>query len=186
MNKGEKYLPVGTVVMLENGKKRVMITGFAATAPETGDKMYDYMGCLYPEGVISSDKNLLFDHDQIGQVYHMGLIDEEWEKVEAKIKEVVAIRLNAPEENEEEVKEEVNEIVESATNEEPVFAVPTTNDMFKSTTNEVAETPSFQVPTSSDMFKVDTIEAVEEVKEEPKVETQSSENMFRINTDLFN
>lgn len=92
MNNREKYLPVGSVVLLKNGKKRVMVTGFAATAPETNGKVYDYIGCLYPEGVISSDKNLLFDHEQIDKIYYMGYIDDEWKKTEIKLKEVVEKR----------------------------------------------------------------------------------------------
>lgn len=72
----EKYLPVGTVVLLKNGKKRVMITGFCAT-PQGNDGTYDYSGCLYPEGVLSSDQNCLFNHNQIEKIFHMGLIDDE-------------------------------------------------------------------------------------------------------------
>ena len=89
MNK-EKYLPIGTVVLLKDAKKRVMITGFAAKGKETGDKMFDYMGCLYPEGVISSEQNLLFNHEQIDKIFYIGYIDEEWKNIEVKLKEVVS------------------------------------------------------------------------------------------------
>ena len=86
----EKYLPIGTVVLLKDAKKRVMIIGFAAKGKETGDKMFDYMGCLYPEGVISSEQNLLFNHDQIDKVYYMGYVDDEWKETEAKLKDIVS------------------------------------------------------------------------------------------------
>lgn len=89
MNNMEKYLPIGTVVLLKNGKKRVMVAGFAASSPEAGDKIYDYIGCLYPEGILSSDKNLVFDHEQIDQIYYIGYKDEEWKTVEEKIKSLV-------------------------------------------------------------------------------------------------
>ena len=89
MNK-EKYLPIGTVVLLKDAKKRVLITGFAAKGKETGDKMFDYMGCLYPEGVISSEQNLLFNHEQIDKIFYIGYIDEEWKNIEVKLKEVVS------------------------------------------------------------------------------------------------
>ena len=74
---GEKYLPIGTVVMLKGGSKRVMIAGFCAMAEEAGDKVYDYSGCIYPEGFISSTQTCLFDHEQIEKVYFKGLVDEE-------------------------------------------------------------------------------------------------------------
>ena len=74
---GEKYLPIGTVVMLKGGSKRVMIAGFCAMAEEAGDKIYDYSGCIYPEGFISSMQTCLFDHEQIEKVYFKGYEDEE-------------------------------------------------------------------------------------------------------------
>lgn len=84
--KVEKYLPIGTVCLLKNAKKRVMVTGFVAKGKETGDKMFDYIGCLYPEGVISSDKNLLFNHDQIDKIFYMGYVDDEQKELMNKLK----------------------------------------------------------------------------------------------------
>ena len=40
--KKEKFLPVGTVVMLEGGTKRIMVNGFCAIDPAEPKKMYDY------------------------------------------------------------------------------------------------------------------------------------------------
>ena len=73
----KKLLPIGSVVMLKNGKKKVMITGFCVNTPEDENKMYDYCGCMYPEGVISSSKTLLFNHEQIDKIYYIGYSDEE-------------------------------------------------------------------------------------------------------------
>ena len=85
----EKYLPIGTVVMPKGGKKRAMITGFCAISEDNKDKIYDYSGCLYPEGFISSNQTLLFDHEQIDKVYHMGLIDDEEKNFKIKLKELL-------------------------------------------------------------------------------------------------
>lgn len=85
----EKYLPVGTVVMLKGGKKRAMITGFCTVADEDKTKVYDYCGCLYPEGVISSNQTLLFNHEQIDKIYHLGLVDEEEKNFKEKLKTVI-------------------------------------------------------------------------------------------------
>ena len=89
MNK-EKYLPIGSVVLLKDAKKRVMVTGFVAQSQETGDKVFDYMGCLYPEGIISSEQNLLFNHEQIDKIFYLGYSDEEWIEVHSKLKEVAS------------------------------------------------------------------------------------------------
>jgi len=88
MEKGEKYLPVGTVVMLTGGSKRAMITGFCAMG-EGDQKVYDYSGCLYPEGFLSSNQVCLFDHEQIAQVFHMGLVDAEETEFKNKLKAVI-------------------------------------------------------------------------------------------------
>lgn len=75
--KYEKYLPLGSVVLMKEAKKRVMITGYAVKAEEFGDKIWDYIGCLWPEGMISPDKNLLFDHENIHQIFAIGYTDNE-------------------------------------------------------------------------------------------------------------
>jgi len=92
----EKYLPVGTVVLLQNGTKRVMINGFCSIDSEEPTKIYDYSGVLYPEGSLSSDQTLLFNHDQIVRVDHMGLIDDEETEFKAKLKEILAAEANKP------------------------------------------------------------------------------------------
>ena len=85
----EKYLPIGTVVMLQGGTKRVMITGFCVMQERNKKKMWDYSGCLYPEGMLSSRENCLFDHEQIDKVYYLGLIDDEEKEFKNKLKELI-------------------------------------------------------------------------------------------------
>ena len=87
--KGEKYLPIGTVVLLKGGRKRVMITGFCVSRKENPEEMWDYSGCIYPEGIFSSDNVLMFDHTQITEVFHIGLIDDEEKEFKNKLKEEV-------------------------------------------------------------------------------------------------
>ena len=86
----EKYLPVGTVVLLRNGTKRVMINGFCTMDASKPEKVYDYSGVLFPEGSLSSDQTLLFDHEQIIRVDHLGLDDDEEKAFKVKLKEIIA------------------------------------------------------------------------------------------------
>ena len=89
-NVGEKFLPLGTVVMLKGASKRLMITGFCTMASEEAEGvMYDYSGCMYPEGVISSDQTALFNHDQIEKIYHMGLVDQEEKDFKIKLNQLL-------------------------------------------------------------------------------------------------
>ena len=82
----EKFLPIGTVVMLKDATKEVMITSYL-TFPgnaqpqknENGEEvreMYDYGGCPFPEGIINSNVVLVFNHSQIDKVIHMGCKNE--------------------------------------------------------------------------------------------------------------
>ena len=86
-NTSEKFLPIGTIVMLKGGKKRLMVTGFCASQETEQGKMWDYSGCLYPEGILGSNQTALFDHYQIETIYHYGLIDGEEQEFKKKLKE---------------------------------------------------------------------------------------------------
>ena len=77
---GEKYLPIGTVVLLKGATKRVMITGFASMSPETGETIFDYSGCTYPEGFFNYNEVCVFDHAQIEKVFFKGFVDPEQEE----------------------------------------------------------------------------------------------------------
>ena len=37
------------------------------------DEVYDYVGCLWPEGFMRADKNVVFNHDKIDMIYFLGL-----------------------------------------------------------------------------------------------------------------
>lgn len=86
--KYDKYLPIGTVVLLKDATKKLMITGFCIQS-EDNSKLYDYSGCMYPEGVLSSDQNCVFNHDQIKQIYYIGYVDEEEKKFKQQLNELL-------------------------------------------------------------------------------------------------
>lgn len=70
------FLPIGSVVLLKGAEKRLMIIGRFQVEVETG-QVYDYSGCLYPEGVINPKDLFLFQSDDIERVYFVGMQDEE-------------------------------------------------------------------------------------------------------------
>lgn len=82
----EKYLPIGTIVMLKGATKKIMISGYYVINDK--QTIYDYCGCLYPEGYLSSDKCLMFNHDQIDKIFYLGFSDEEDKIFKAKIKDL--------------------------------------------------------------------------------------------------
>ena len=72
----KELLPIGTVVLLEGGEKRLMICGRVIVGGQD-DQIHDYVGCYYPEGIIDSSKLYFFDHDAIEDVFFIGFQDRE-------------------------------------------------------------------------------------------------------------
>ena len=74
----KKLLPIGSVVLLKNASKKLMICGrIQAQLEEEAPVVYDYSGVLYPEGMLSPDQLYLFNNEDIETVYYMGMQDEE-------------------------------------------------------------------------------------------------------------
>ena len=72
-----KFLPIGTIINLKDSPVKIMITGFTAMKDDDSETVYDYIGCAYPIGFIGNDKMLVFDHEDIEKVYHLGYSDSE-------------------------------------------------------------------------------------------------------------
>ena len=64
----KNLLPIGSVVLLKDGTKRLMIFGIKQTDNSTNIE-YDYIGVLYPEGNIGENGQFLFNHEDIQNVY---------------------------------------------------------------------------------------------------------------------
>lgn len=65
-------LPIGSVVLLKGGRKKLMIIGLKPVKEEEPDTIYDYIGVLFPEGFISNEYNFLFNHGDINDVVFLG------------------------------------------------------------------------------------------------------------------
>ena len=66
-----ELLPIGSVVLLKDAQKPLMVFGVCQTEKDTG-KEYDYIGVLYPEGNVGTDVQFLFNHADISKTYFMG------------------------------------------------------------------------------------------------------------------
>lgn len=72
----ENLLPIGSVVLLKEANKRLMIIGRIQT--KEGDQtVYDYSACYYPEGIVDPSSIFFFNHDAIDQLYFIGFQDRE-------------------------------------------------------------------------------------------------------------
>ncbi len=68
-------LPIGSVVKLTEGERSVMICGRIVVA-EGSDEIYDYVGCIYPEGMAGADV-IFFNRDAIELLLFVGFQDSE-------------------------------------------------------------------------------------------------------------
>lgn len=75
MKKIKELLPIGTVVLLKNASKKLMIYGVMQS--DTENNQYDYVGVLYPEGSIGPEGQFLFQHEDIDQIFYRGYEDDE-------------------------------------------------------------------------------------------------------------
>lgn len=75
--KYEGLLPIGSVVLLKNSTRKLMVIGYGQEKLNDASMLYDYAGCLFPEGFSSPDSTFLFNGTQVAQVYSLGYIDEQ-------------------------------------------------------------------------------------------------------------
>ncbi|MGX7201244.1 hypothetical protein BCR22_02590 [Enterococcus plantarum] len=82
MTETKKLLPLGSVVLLEEGLQKLLIVGRGAiyTDQTTGkDTFADYMSVLYPTG-LNPETTIFFNHENIDKVVFEGYSDEEEER----------------------------------------------------------------------------------------------------------
>lgn len=73
----KELLPIGSIVLLKDGEKRLMVNGIMQSDADGSGKEYDYLGVLYPEGHIGAQFQYLFNHEDIAEVVFRGYEDEE-------------------------------------------------------------------------------------------------------------
>lgn len=69
-------LPIGSVVLLKGGDKKIMVCG-RIQAKEGENTIYDYSACYYPEGIVDPSSMFFFNRDAIDTVYFLGFQDKD-------------------------------------------------------------------------------------------------------------
>ena len=95
-----RVLPIGSVVLIENGTKPVMIFGYLQSALSDENEMVDYVGVPYPEGNINALMQFGFQMTDIREVLFEGYRTEEFKPYEEMLKSAEA-RHKEEEENKE-------------------------------------------------------------------------------------
>lgn len=87
MNK--ELLPIGSIVKLEKVTIEVMIAGYGIRDVNDTSKIYDYIGLIWPDGLINSNQNLLFNTKDILETFHIGYKDAEQIEFANKISKIM-------------------------------------------------------------------------------------------------
>ncbi|MDD6551560.1 MAG: DUF4176 domain-containing protein [Lachnospiraceae bacterium] len=74
------FLPIGSVVMLKEAEKPLMIYGIKQFDSDNPDVEYDYIGVVYPEGNIGAEFQYLFNHEDIEKVLFRGYDTPEYKE----------------------------------------------------------------------------------------------------------
>ena len=77
-NNVKELLPIGSVVILKEARKRTMIFGVKQINSATNVE-YDYIGVVYPEGNLGEGTQFFFNHEAIDEIFFRGYEDEERE-----------------------------------------------------------------------------------------------------------
>jgi hypothetical protein len=72
----KNLLPIGSIVRLIEGERKLMVCG-RIVCKDQDETIYDYVGCLYPQGITSSSGMYFFNRDVIEDVYFIGFQDKE-------------------------------------------------------------------------------------------------------------
>ncbi len=91
----DRVLPIGTVVMLKGATRKVMILGYQRAGVDDNEQIFDYCGCIYPDGYLSPEQTAIFNHDQIEKIYAVGLQNDEEAMFQDKLRTIISERENA-------------------------------------------------------------------------------------------
>ena len=90
----DRVLPIGTVVLLKGAEKRLMIVGYQRMNAVDASKVFDYCGCIFPEGFMTPDEATVFDHSQIDRIIFMGFQNLPQIEFSERLKNVIRKREN--------------------------------------------------------------------------------------------
>ncbi|NQM14569.1 DUF4176 domain-containing protein [Streptococcus suis] len=70
-------LPIGSIVYLKEGSRKLMVLNRGALLEQSGEKLlFDYSGCIYPVG-LDAEQILYFNEENIDKVVYEGFKDDE-------------------------------------------------------------------------------------------------------------
>ena len=94
----EELLPIGSIIKLGKTNYTVLICGYGGRG--SSNKVYDYIGIIYPYGFISKDNIISFNKEKITEVLFEGYKNKKYEKVVSEMaKDIESAKKNNGEVN---------------------------------------------------------------------------------------
>lgn len=85
------FLPLGSLVLLYGGKKKIMIISRAIAMNLKGENVYfEYGGCMYPEGLLG-DEVVFFNNEDIAEIFAKGSVDAEEQRMVDNLNLVISM-----------------------------------------------------------------------------------------------
>ena len=107
----ERFLPIGTICKIKGNDRDTMIIGYLQPSFNHELKTYDYLGVIYPEGMLSPNRICTFDATDIISIIYRGLENEEYNK----FKNLINGYENTPIEEEKQKFKKINEVFSTST-----------------------------------------------------------------------
>lgn len=83
--KENKYLPIGTILLIKNEITLYMITGYIN---KTNDEIKDYICISFPYGFVSNKTVTYFNHEDIERIVYKGYINEKYYELNKKLNDI--------------------------------------------------------------------------------------------------
>lgn len=78
-------LPIGSIVRLDGAENCLMIIGYFAKTESNPEHVWDYVGTVYPGGILDTNQTYQFDKEQIVEIKYIGYEDEEQQEFIMKL-----------------------------------------------------------------------------------------------------
>ena len=82
----DKFLPIGTICKVNKSNHLVMIDGYLPVDYNDKIIIYDYSGCIYPEGLLKRNLNISFNHSDIIEIVYIGYKNNDFDTLNSILK----------------------------------------------------------------------------------------------------
>ncbi|MDE6469858.1 MAG: DUF4176 domain-containing protein [Eubacterium sp.] len=83
------WLPLGTVVSVDDSGQKIMIVGRNQRDAYNPNVSYEYSAVFYPQGLMNPEENMLLNLNQVKQIHYLGYSDNQNKQFEEFLNDYV-------------------------------------------------------------------------------------------------